>query len=244
MLLKWGNYSYSLYAAGLTISSVAELNDAQEPVRYVDRIRVTTHLKNPGTTRAQMNSAVQAFKSAHRASGYNLILYQPDGTTPTTHAWYSNACLGGVRVVGQPSFPEYEGAEAINYRTITVEFEAIQAIPGRRSNLRSFNESLRFSGGGPRIGFLEPLNGPPIKQQLKAATLFMVTQQGQAVGLIDYPSLPPPIWPQALLEAPDIGDGGCQRVGNDFSDFAISWLYRFGSASPLVGRATRWAIGA
>jgi len=239
MLLKYGTYAYQLFAAGVVINSRAELNGAQEPVWKSTTVEVMTRLKNPGTTRASMNTAVETFLAAHSRSGRDLILYQPDGTR-TIHAWVSANTIGGVRIVSGPSFPEYAGAEAINYRTITVGFEIVEPITDARSALRSFTETLRTSGGGPKHGYLEPLNAPPQKQLLKQFSIYKAVQSGTAIGLYAQPTPPPPIWPSALMEAPEIEDGGCNRIGDTLVDFAISWSYRFESDSPLRGRANRW----
>ena len=53
--------------------------------------------------------------------------------------------------------------------------------------LVSWTESLALTGGGPQFGYLLTLNGPPQKQLLRQQTTFKATQQGEAVGLTDYP---------------------------------------------------------
>ena len=244
MILAYGSYRYAANSAGITISKQADLNDAQEPVRTITRARVMTRLLNPGTTRATMNAAVAAFLAAHDYQGRDLILYQPDGTTKTVHSWPSSTTIGGVRVVGPPSFPEYEGAEAINYRTIQVEYELVTAITNRRTALRSFTERLQTSGGGPEYVMLKTLNGPPVRQMRYKQTPYVVTQTGSAVGLFDTPAIPPPIWPSALMEAPQIDPDGGRRLGTAQVDFGISWSYRFESTTPLAGKPNRWAVGA
>jgi hypothetical protein len=243
MLLKYGGYSFQLHGAGLTVDKQAELNEANEPVRTVSRINVMMRLLNTASspTRATMDALVRAFESAHLRSGHDLVLYQPDGTTETAHAWRSANCIGGVRIVGGPSYPEYQGAEGINYRTVQVQFEAITALADARSALRSFTETITISGGGPVFGHLVPKQGRPIKQLLSEASVCRATQRGAAVGLYQYPFPPGPIWPEALVNPPgEISYSSARRIGTDSTDFAASWSYEYEHGERLFGGPNQW----
>lgn len=243
MLLRYGSYSYQLHGAGITIQRQAENNDAGEPVRTVNSINVMTRLLNNAATptRATMDTLVRAFEAAHARSGQNLILYQADGTTETAHAWRSANCIGGVRVVGGPSYPEYAGAEGINYRTIQVQFEAIVPLADARSALRSFTETITVSGGGPVFGHLVPKTGRPVKQLLSEFSVCRATQRGSAVGLYQYPFPTDPIWPEAMVSPPgEFSYTSARRIGTDLTDFMVSWSYEYEHSDRLTGRPNQW----
>jgi hypothetical protein len=243
MLLKYGSYAFQLYGAGLTVQRQAELNESGEPVRTVNSINVMTRLLNTAAnpTRATMDTLVRAFEAAHARSGQDLILYQADGTTETAHAWRSRNCIGGVRVVGGPSYPEYQGAEGINYRTIQVQFEAIVPLADARSALRSFTETITISGGGPVFGHLQPKRGRAIKQLLSEFSVCRATQRGSAVGLSQYPFPTAPIWPDAMTNDPgEFSYTSAQRIGTDETDWMASWSYEFEHNDRLIGRPNQW----
>lgn len=242
MILKYGSYSYGLHGAGITIQRRAKLNEAQQPIQIIVTINVMTRLINTGSTVESMNALVAAFEAAHKLTRQNLILYQADGTTETVHAWRDNQVIGGVRVVGPPSYPEYQGAEGINYRTIQVQFETIEPINGSQQALLSFTESISFSGGGRRFGLLEPIQGQPVKQLLKQQTIYRATQRGSAVALYSHRVAPAPLWPDALVEEPgEVEYTTPNRIGSDYMEFATRWNYEFASATPLFGRPTIWS---
>lgn len=243
MLLKYGGYSYQLYGAGLTVQKQAEQNEAGEPVRTVSAINVMTRLLNNAAnpTRATMDAMIRAFEAAHARSGQDLILYQSDGSTETAHAWRSRNCIGGVRVVGGPSYPEYQGAEGINYRTIQVQFEAITPLTDARSALRSFTETITISGGGPMFGHLVPKRGRPIKQLLSEFSVCRATQRGSAIGLYQYPFPTAPIWPDALKNPPgEFSYTSARRIGTDGTDWAVSWAYEYEHNDRLIGSPNQW----
>ena len=108
--------------------------------------------------------------------------------------------------------------------------------------LRSFEETLSFSGGGPKYGHLETLAGPPVKQLLRQQTVYRVGQSGQAIGLYQRPTAPLPIWPQAQVESGVRRLSSPKRRRDDYTDFSIDWSFRFESATPLVAGRTCGAL--
>ena len=136
------------------------------------------------------------------------------------------------------SFPEGVGAEGITYRNYSLAVEGL-LLTGD-GTLLSFVETLSFSGGGPTYGHIETLTGLPVKQQLRNYTVYRVTQQGQAVGISGYPSVPGPLWPAALMRGGSSERRSPRRIGNSYTEYPITWQYEFEAAFPLYGNPTRW----
>jgi hypothetical protein len=106
--------------------------------------------------------------------------------------------------------------------------------------LRSFNETLTFSGGGPRITVVECANVPPQPQVLNLFTAFRATQVGSAVGMFGYPPIPVPIFPAALEESGQPAFTSPSLKGGIYVDYGVSWSYRFISATPMAGLPNQW----
>lgn len=223
MLLKVGDYSYQLYGAGITVDRRDSLNDVEQPIERECTVNVMTRLLNTGGTVASMNTLVEAFEAAHRIPNQDVILYQADGTTPTVHSWPASDQIVPACVIRGPSYPEYQGAEGINYRTIQVSFRIIEQLPEATSSLRSYTQTVTVSGGGPRVGHIETLTGRPQKQLIRQATTAKASQNGSAVGIFAYPFPPEPLWPEALVE---LGRFSYQKSGRNW---ITSWQYEFES---------------
>ena len=180
-------------------------------------------------------------KAAYFVHGKDIALLYDDGTL-SNHFILSALCRGGTRVVRQPTFPEWQGAEAGTQRTYSIVVEG--EVLDKSVTIGSFHERLSFNGGGPMFAHLQPLQGLPQKQLIYESTPYQVSQDGEAVGIYSYPVPPGPIWPSALKENPRIRQGQPRRsgpVGKPFyTDFPISWSYRFESALPLVGKPNVW----
>ncbi len=245
MILALGSYRYQPFGAGIIIQRQTEFNESDEPFQTRSQINVMTRLLNTARnpTRDTMNALVEAFEAAHDPAdtSKDLVLYQPDGTTETAHAWYADDCIGGVRIVGGPSYPEYAGAEGINYRTIQVQFEAIKQLLDEQNALRDFTETITVSGGGPVFGHLQPKRGRAIKQELSEFSVCRATQRGSAVGIYQYPFPPDPIWPDAMVNPPgEVTYSSARRSGEDLTDFMVSWSYEYEHNDRLGGRPNQW----
>lgn len=239
MILSWGNYSHEDGEVSLSVQATVELNAAQA-VKWVRKVfQISGYLV--ADTSTEMKTRALALESAYAQNGRDLKL--KDGAL-TTHLTLLNAdCYGGTRITQRPSFPDLSNAALVTFLPYQITVEGLVADANALSTV-AFEERIARSGGGPRKGFLEPLTGEPIEQLLKKRTVYKVTQSGSAVGLNGYPTPPIPLWPSALMEAPDIQQQAPRRIGDgaasSYTEFGITWTYRFESRTPLIGTPNVW----
>lgn len=240
MYLQYGSYQHASGEVSVVISKQGLFTDAgmSRAVRERWEIQGQLHAATP----AAVSTAIDALVAAYAVQGQDLGFYFDDGQ-PSSHAIDSSATNGGVRVVVPPSFPQGRGAEYSTFRNYTIVLEAEWLDTG--TALLSWHETLQFRGGGPQFAFLQPIAGAPVKQVLRQATTYHVTQSGEAVGQQAYPTPPGPIWPasehvnqrQVRYELP-------KRMGPTgqatFTQYKVSWTYQFEAAAPLVGLPSSW----
>jgi len=181
-----------------------------------------------GTSQANLTTKLNALDAAYTVNGGDAVLFLDDGTTQTHHKLISSGTLTGVRVVQPPSFAPGDGAEYSTFRSYTIVLEA--DFIGD-SNILSSEEAVTIVGtGGPRFAYLETLVTSAVRQQVNKFTLVRMTQSGLAKGYLSYPFVPAPIWP--ALEDVDqrsIVTRSPKDQGLIFTDFPISWTYKFTS---------------
>jgi len=186
---------------------------------------------------------VAQLTAAYAVDGRDLVLLLPSGS-PSHLQLLSRDCNGGTKVMQRPSFPDFRGAGYTGYLPYSIVVEGTRDITGGEDGLLNFSEQLSFEGGGPRFGLRETLNGLPIRQQLRRATIYRATQAGTATGRYSYPTPPRPLWPGAMPEAPKIVYQAPRRRGSAgrdrYTEFVTSWQYVFESPAPLRGRPTIW----
>lgn len=244
MYLKYGNYTHQLDEAAVNISRQALLTDAQVPYGYKETWRVTGFLQ--ADTAAQVTTAIRALERAYSVHGQNVSLLMNDGSA-SAHAMNSSDSVGGVIIMEPPSFPEGTGAEYSTFRSYAITLEAefgTDPSGGTPSGIISWEETVTLSGGGPRHVLLELRSGPPQKQLVSEQTVFRATQTGHAVGYLNWPVVPAPIWPahedqparQVSFDNPEETGYGAFAFRKNFP---VSWSYQFHSASLLNGRPTR-----
>jgi hypothetical protein len=239
MYVKIGSYRFPRGEVAITISRESLPTDAGTPWARRERWDFQGMIINQSGSTTDMAASIAALEAAF-VDNVDIALLLPDGSTSSSHRIVSANTLDGVRVIQPPSFPDGTGSEYITHRSWTAAIEAIIPLSVVETALLSFVETVQFSGGGPRDGYLEPLVGRPIRQRLKQNTVYRATQQGQAVGLEAYPLIPQPIWPLAQIKAREYAADSPRRYGNDFREYPISWLYEFESAYPLLGRPHLW----
>lgn len=191
-------------------------------------------LLNPSGDVATMRAAIQRLEAAFSVDGGDLTLYIQG--VPSAHSLRSAASIGGVKISQPISFPEGKGAEHVTYRTYTVEFSALLSTGrGASGGVLQFDETLSMEGGGPVFGHIETLIGKPVKQQFRRNAVFKATQEGRITGSFGYPSIPPPIFPSALVRAPIIGKSAAKQVQGSRIEYPFSYRYEFEAATSLVG---------
>ena len=239
MFLKYGDHAHAVGECDIAIAIEALETDAGTP--YAQRVRWDIRGLLTGEDASEINEKVIALKTAYSENARDLTILLPNGTTASSQRIVSANTTGGTRVVSA-SFPTMDRAGYVTNYQYSVVVEAEIPLDDIQTALRSFSESLSFTGGGPRYGHLETLNTAPVKQLLRQQTVYRVEQVGQAVGLYARPTPPLPIWPAAQIESGARRLGSPKRRRNDYTDFDINWSYRFESASPLVGSPHVWGL--
>jgi hypothetical protein len=145
--------------------------------------------------------------------------------------------FGGVRVIEGPDYPEGAGVEFAVKRKFRFVVQATYPITAAGLPLLvTYEETVSFRGGGPLIVWMQPVNGPPIRQIAAEATPYYATQSGNAVGLLGWPAPPFPLWSGALMTAPQISRTTPQVLGTSRRNFKITWNYEFASVVNLNNR--------
>jgi len=232
MFLKYGPYTHAQNEPAVQIVKRAVFSPRgyRQAVRETWRIVGVLHAADqPGLT-----AAIVALRSAYNVNGLDLGMYLDDGVTLTDHVMTSAAALGGTRVTAL-DFPSGAGAEYSTFRSYSIAVEA--DFPDTTNNLLDFSETLSFEGtGGPRVIFLDTLEGLPQPQLAQQRTTCRARQQGRAVGLATYPPVAAPIWPGAeLLDQRRLVVRSPKRVAGNLTEFVVEWMYVFESVSTLAG---------
>lgn len=230
MILKYGSYAHPSGEVSIVVEKSAVESDTGIRTAFIEAWTITGWLHADSV--AELTAAIAAMESAYSVNGYDLGLYEDDGTTLTAHAMDSSEARGGVRILSI-RYPEGEGAEYTTFRKFEIRAEAEFAVGV--AGLVSYEEAITLTGGGPRFVFLETLAGPPQKQLVKQATTYKATQTGSAMGDSAYPIPPAPLWPAAEhVDRRSISRQHPKIVRGGFKDYTVTWSYEFESASPLA----------
>jgi hypothetical protein len=243
MILKYGNYAHALGEATIVIGVQPLFNE--QGTRYAERERWEISGFLQASTTTALTAAINAMKAAYALPNQELGLYLGDGHTLSSHYIRPSDTLAGIRVISGPNFPQGRGAEYSTFRSYQIVLEADRPVDESAhdpdATLLAWEETLTFTGGGPRFVYLQTLLGLPQKQIVAAATPFRVTQQGRAVGQSLYPPPATPLWPIAE----HVDDRKLTRKSPRAStpaggptEYEVTWQYVFESESPLVGNPT------
>ena len=238
MFLKYRNYSHDAGETTIAISREGLFTENQ--VRYATRerwdISGRIQITDQGTEAANqtlMTTTLDALEAAYATGGGDIGLYQDSGAV-TTHFLDSSATRGGTRIVQPVSYPDGRGAEYSTFRNYTVAIEGTTLDSS--GALVFWTETLQFFGGGPQVGFLPCLTGPPQKQLLYQATTYKAMQTGRAIGLGTYPATPAPLWPSD--EHLHVKSNSKQLPADQSNQRITTWAYQFESVAPLGGLPT------
>ena len=247
MTLKWGSFSFPLASCEVQIARKRMLTEAQtqwaEENLYTIRGKFQTQETVAATAIAALKAKVDAMETAFAQDGKDLILFF--GST-RTHVQLKNAdCIGGTVVAEPPNFPEGSGVQLLTMRDFTIVVRGLKRVSNAamKTDIKSFEETLAFAPAGRKMGHLETKVGLPVRQILRRAQTYRASQRGSAVGLFEYPVIPDPVWPNALVNfRPLLTKGSPRRIGDDLIDFPIAWEYQYESAFVLNGNPHQWGV--
>jgi hypothetical protein len=237
MRIRIGNYRLGIAATELSISTNQVLGATGTPVAVDVVWDLQTRLKNPTGVASAFYSTLAAFENAFSQHGQDVVLELSDGTS-SYHTLLNRNCIGGTRITKYPTYSSGRSGEGINYRNASVQITG--TVPISSFGYTAFSERISISGGGARWGCREVNRGPGIRQQLRTHTTCRATQSGSAVGYLETPEPPPPIWAYALVdELPEVGLDNPNTIGLAFNasqtDYGINWSYQFAFPQRLSG---------
>lgn len=170
----------------------------------------------------------------------DIVFLEDNGSTPSALQLLSRNCMQGPLMTNF-NYPKSPEKVYSNGHPYTATFEADVAVGSAGNPIMEFVEEVadEGTGGWERVHVGGAIN-PPEEQIGTQYHPYRYRQSGSAVGLYDYPSVPPPIWPSKLKRPnPQIVDVSPEIRGLVDQNFRRSWTYIYESAYPLYGRPHR-----
>lgn len=236
MQLRYGSFTFDTDSCEVTMQIETHTNERGLPYAQTRQINVSGYLN--GDNYSEVNTACLSLEAALKIPYRDLILYTDAGAASHL-ALYNTGSTTGVVPSGL-SYPVGKGAELVTYRKFSFSARAEYPIGSGQAVIQSFRESVSIVGtGGARFVLKPALTGNPQKQIVQQRTIVRANQSGQAVGYLDYPAPPQPLWPRdEHVDQRNISRTGGKYRGKAWQDFMISWNYTFESAGPLSGLPT------
>lgn len=236
--LVYGNYFHAINEAEVKTDVSIDFNPARIAYSRVVRWMIDGVLIGSGPAELAFQQA--ALVAAYDTHYLNATLI--DTSTGGALMTLSNAgSITGVRVIKPPSFPTGRGAEFATKRTYSIVLEAEYEYTGS-PEIVEWKETVKMWGGGPKLVWVEVVEGPAQLQQLKQQQTYKALQTGTAVGRLTKPTPPAPIWPGALMEKPERTIESAERIGYSLRNSRVSWSYMFESSAPLLGLPNEWPL--
>lgn len=238
MLLKYGDYEHEEGENTVAITRSPVYDRAYRRVRERETWQIRGQLL--AASQAALKTAIEDLEEAYAEDGENLRLYHDGGGTVSAHALLAADCELGPLVTG-PDYPEGGGAEYAILRSYEITVTGEKAVSAAEE-IADYVETLSFSGGGARKRFSSPIEGAPQLYQTAAQTLYVVVQQGSAIGRTGYPTAPSPRFSGANINLPvyEINNRTPERVGDSYYNYEITWRYVMESATPMTGAPNPW----
>ncbi len=234
MQLRYGSLSFDVDSCETTLNIDTLTNQRGVPYCQVHQMNVSGYLAGADT--ATVSALCDTLEAALANPYRDLVLYSDAG--PATHmAMYNVGSTTGVIITG-PRYPVGKGAELVTMRKFEFTARAEYPIGTGQNVLQMFRETVTVIGdGGPRFIMKPALIGPPQKQITQEQTVVRASQSGQAIGYLDYPTPPPPLWPQSEhREQRQITRSGGIFRGKVWQDFGVQWVYQFEGVGALSGK--------
>lgn len=240
MQLKYGNYAFQANSLIPRMTIAAVKNSHNQVYAYRQRVTITGSFLGSNTT--DITAQTIAMQKAVVIPFQNLAYFDNNGAL-TAYVLTNFGSLTGVQLVEPVDFNGVDGYIDVTAKKFTMAFEATYPAPNTALTLLDFRETLTFVGGGPTRVCKRAVNTTPQLQMPYQYTEYYVTQQGSAVGFRAEPTIPPPLWPNFEMgDQRQISETSPQPSGLIYTNFPVSWTYRFVSPNPLLGNPTRWAL--
>jgi hypothetical protein len=230
--LAYGSYFHDANDCSVVISHRTQETDSGLP--YEDTFVWNISGVLFGNNTADVVRKLRLMELAYSRNFQDLVLYSSGNII--CHELRNAGSTSGVRVTQKPTYPVGNGAELSTFRNYQITLEASYPAAGANSSIKQWSETVRFQGGGPKYDWATMQTGRPVKFEMNEQTVFRAWQSGTSLGYRSEPPVSPPLWPDAMLEAPTITPVAPQLRRGQLVDWQISWSYVFASATPLIGR--------
>jgi hypothetical protein len=233
MQVRYGSLAFTPDAVDWRVSKVTTFSAQDDPLEETVTVECSGQIF--GDSQAQIAALSAVVEATLRFPNRRFTVLRNDGGAAVDLPVATST--SGVKVRSL-DYPGGEG-DFTSFRWFRFVATATYPVAGA-SALVEFQESVRFLGGGPVRDFFQPPAGVPVRWTVYENVPHRAVQQGRAVGLYAEPVPPPPLWPGALMEAPQVTYGNATRAGRVFKNFPVEWAYTFGSPVPLNGRPRAW----
>ena len=237
MLPKLDTYELPEGRCEITRRDTPEFNERRQVLNNTIRLSCSSALYADDTT--EMDSLVEemlaAFEDFNAEGDKDFTVYLPGGTVKSQLTLRSTGSLDGVRVVNHTPAESLKNAGYCTWLPFSFEVEATYPGPDASSLFREWTETISYSSPD-REDWLLVIHGSHQKQQIRERPFYEATQSGRAVGYLQYPSAAAPIWLNSWINRDERpGREAPKARGNGYTDYPVSWSYRFKSDRPLIG---------
>src|SRR5215469_7427108 len=112
MFLAYGSHNHSPGECNISIERHTIENEAKVPIAVLETWTITGLLTSQ-IGPSDIDQQIAALTAAYSLEDQDLVLYLPDGVTPSATKLLSASTLGGTRVTQRPSFPGGRPAERV-----------------------------------------------------------------------------------------------------------------------------------
>jgi len=173
---------------------------SQRGVRWASRYRmeVAGNIVQTGTTEltaAQVGARIAGIQAAYESDYQDAgFKYSDDSWTPHKMTNGDAFNLSGNHVTKLSWDTDAGATEFANTRSFTIVIESL--FMQSYNPILFFSERVQRIGNGGEVWSLFNLwDGTPVKETIFTTSKIYHVQRGTIVGLLDWPSPPPPLWP-------------------------------------------------
>lgn len=236
MRLKVGPYILPQNEAVASISYSPVYDVTRRVIKVRERWDISGRivLQSGRATQEVMTSEILRRSNIFQGNVESLVFLQDDEDIPTAMRLLASQCLLGPYRVDS-SLPNEANDVYSTGQGYRVVYEAEKLASGAGSGLLEFTESIQDGEGGEEHVYVGGAVNLPERQIAFANKPYRYTQSGSAVGLLDYPRIPPPIWPFARMKKVQVNKQSPRVRGAIDTEYPISWSYEFAWHSELRG---------
>jgi len=234
MIIRYRNYTFTVGLQTYKHRRTPSFNEFYQRESRAVSVIIEGELRCPNDTPEASQPAVliaqiAALENAFAVDGGDFQVLYPTGEQLLMLR--SEDFVGGLRVVGEPSYEDNQPGELVRRRTFKIELSAEQLIgsvdgSGGGSDVVSYTESLSYEGnGGQRFVVIETMEGPPVVQRVNQQTMCRCIQEGRCVQRYTKPTAPAPLYP-------DREQGSLRRITPSVPSrdtYEVAWSYTFES---------------